>query len=109
MENKFLISESAAQRINTLAIEKKVLPHFRIRVDGGGCSGFQYHMELSDTINEDDLIFEKDKIKVLIDETSFQFLNKSELEFKKELIGSYFNIKNPNASSSCGCGTSFSI
>lgn len=109
METQFIIANSAAERIAILAKEKNIQPVFRIRIDGGGCSGFQYHMELNNEINNEDLIFEKNNVKVIIDDVSFQFLKNSELEFKKELIGSYFNIKNPNAASSCGCGTSFSI
>lgn len=109
MEKIFRISDTAAEKILSLATEKATKPHFRIRIDGGGCSGFQYNMGLSEEINPEDLVFEKNAVKVLIDDMSFQFLADSELEYKKELIGSYFNIKNPNAASSCGCGTSFSI
>ena len=80
----------------------------RVAVEGGGCSGFQYNIEL-DTKHEDDLILEKEGNKVFIDSTSLPFLSDAIIDFSDELIGARFVIENPNASSSCGCGTSFSI
>ena len=80
----------------------------RVAVEGGGCSGFQYNIEL-DTKHEDDLILEKEGNKVFIDSTSLPFLSDAIIDFSYELIGARFVIENPNASSSCGCGTSFSI
>ena len=80
----------------------------RVTVEGGGCSGFQYNIEL-DTKHEDDLILEIEGNKVFIDSTSLPFLTNATIDFSEELIGARFIIDNPNASSSCGCGTSFSI
>lgn len=81
----------------------------RISVSGGGCSGFQYGFTFDDAINPDDLTFERDGAKVVVDEVSLQLLAGSEVDFVEDLMGAYFKIDNPNASSSCGCGTSFSI
>lgn len=80
----------------------------RIAVEGGGCSGFQYEIELDDPA-EDDLILEGDGQRVVIDATSLPFLADATIDFTEELIGARFVIENPNASSSCGCGVSFSI
>ena len=81
----------------------------RVSVSGGGCSGFQYGFSLDDTKNDDDLLFEKNTIEVIIDEMSLDYLKGSELDYVEDLIGAYFAMKNPNASSTCGCGSSFAI
>lgn len=81
----------------------------RIAVEGGGCSGFQYDIRLEDNPAADDLVLEKDGARVLIDPVSLPFLADAEIDFTDELIGARFVINNPNASSSCGCGTSFSM
>lgn len=81
----------------------------RIAVEGGGCSGFQYQITLEDSEDEQDLILEKNGQKVLIDKTSLPFLENAVIDFTKELIGARFVIDNPNATSSCGCGVSFSM
>lgn len=80
----------------------------RIAVEGGGCSGFQYDIRL-DTPADDDLVLEGNGQKVIVDSTSLPFLENAVIDFSQELIGARFVIENPNASSSCGCGTSFSI
>ncbi|NSX55156.1 HesB/IscA family protein [Parasulfitobacter algicola] len=80
----------------------------RIAVEGGGCSGFQYEIDL-DEVKEDDLILEGSGEKVVIDSVSLPFLTDAVIDFSEELIGARFVIENPNASSSCGCGTSFSM
>lgn len=80
----------------------------RVAVEGGGCSGFQYDIRLDDPA-ADDLVLEKDGQKVLVDSISLPFLQNAVIDFTEELIGARFVIENPNASSSCGCGTSFSI
>ena len=80
----------------------------RVAVEGGGCSGFQYDIRLDDP-SSDDLVLEKDGQKVLIDSVSLPFLQNAVIDFTEELIGARFVIENPNASSSCGCGTSFSM
>jgi iron-sulfur cluster insertion protein len=81
----------------------------RVAVEGGGCSGFQYEIKLDEAILGDDLILEKDGQKVLIDSVSLPFLSDAVIDFTQELIGARFVIENPNATSSCGCGTSFSM
>ncbi|WP_163849471.1 HesB/IscA family protein [Pseudooceanicola aestuarii] len=80
----------------------------RIAVEGGGCSGFQYDIRL-DGVAEDDLVLEGQGEKVVVDSTSLPFLAGATIDFSEELIGARFVIENPNASSSCGCGTSFSL
>ncbi|PQV57713.1 iron-sulfur cluster assembly accessory protein [Defluviimonas denitrificans] len=91
--------------INEDAAEAKAL---RVAVEGGGCSGFQYDIRLDDP-GEDDLVLEKDGQKVLVDSVSLPFLTNAVIDFADELIGARFVVENPNATSSCGCGTSFSI
>ena len=81
----------------------------RITVDGGGCSGFQYQFALTDQEEADDISFKAEGVRVVTDPVSLNFINGSEIHYVQELIGSAFTIKNPNAASSCGCGTSFSI
>jgi iron-sulfur cluster assembly accessory protein len=80
----------------------------RVAVEGGGCSGFQYDIKL-DVPTEDDLVLQKDGASVLIDPVSLPFLANAEIDFSDELIGARFVVNNPNATASCGCGTSFSI
>ena len=87
------------------AVQGKAL---RVAVEGGGCSGFQYDIRLDDP-GEDDLVLEKDGQKVLVDSVSLPFLTNAVIDFADELIGARFVVENPNATSSCGCGTSFSI
>lgn len=108
--NAITLSESAATRIKFLA-ENEGNPNLmlRIEVSGGGCSGFQYGFSLDETTTDDDRLFERNGIKVVIDETSLELLNGAELDFKEDLMGQYFQMNNPNASSTCGCGSSFSL
>ncbi|MEI8320807.1 MAG: iron-sulfur cluster insertion protein ErpA [Alphaproteobacteria bacterium] len=105
----FTITETAARQVISAAKQdphKKIL---RISVDSGGCSGFQYVFSFEESTQKDDLVFEHTGAKVIIDPTSFEFLKNSQLDYVEELIGSYFTIKNPNAQSSCGCGSSFTV
>jgi iron-sulfur cluster assembly accessory protein len=81
----------------------------RIAVTGGGCSGFQYNFAIDDARADDDLVVERDGATVLIDPMSLDFLKGAEIDFVDDLIGQSFKINNPNATSSCGCGTSFSV
>jgi len=83
-------------------------PALRVAVEGGGCSGFQYEIKL-DAPSDDDLVLEKDGQKVVVDSVSLPFLENAVIDFTEELIGARFVIDNPNATSSCGCGTSFSM
>jgi iron-sulfur cluster insertion protein len=104
------ISDSAVRRLKVLAGEPEHAGlMFRVAVGGGGCSGFQYSFTFDDQANDDDHVIEKDGVSVLIDEMSWDFLAGSVVDFKEELIGAYFTVENPNAASTCGCGTSFAI
>ena len=103
------ISDAAARRIAAIlgsAPEKQAL---RVSVEGGGCSGFSYKFDLVEDQQDDDLVLEKDHAKVLIDQLSLVYMDGSEIDFIDNLLGQSFQIKNPNAVASCGCGTSFSI
>lgn len=109
-EARFSVSPSALSRIRVLLREEKTLSGFRIFVESGGCHGFQYHFAVDDKVDEvEDYIIEMEDVIVLIDQTSYAFLEGSELDYKEEMIGAHFFIKNPNAHGSCGCGNSFSI
>ena len=81
----------------------------RISVTGGGCSGFQYNFSLDDQTHDDDVLIEQDGVAVVLDETSVPFVSGAVLNFKTDLMGAYFTMENPNATSTCGCGTSFSV
>jgi len=81
----------------------------RVAVLGGGCSGFQYEFQLEDEATDDDLVIERQGQKVLVDPESLPFLSGAVIDFKDELIGARFAVENPNATATCGCGTSFSI
>ncbi|MCW8915883.1 MAG: iron-sulfur cluster insertion protein ErpA [Magnetovibrio sp.] len=104
------IGDGAVARIKVL-IENENNPDikFRIGITGGGCSGFQYNFSLDDKVNDDDVLFERDGIAVVVDETSIPFISGTVLDFKNDLMGNYFTMENPNASSTCGCGSSFSV
>ncbi len=103
------LSDSAAKRIAVILksdAEKKAM---RVSVEGGGCSGFSYKFDLVGDADDDDLVLEKGGAKVLIDSLSLVYMNGSEIDFVDNLLGQSFQIKNPNAVASCGCGTSFSV
>ena len=109
-ERRVVLTESAVRRIAVLRTQENAENAFlRIAVSGGGCSGFQYGLSFDDQRNEDDFIFERDGVGVVIDDVSLGLLNGAELDFVEDLMGASFQIKNPNAASSCGCGNSFSI
>lgn len=103
------ISDSAAKRITKILGGEPDKIALRITVEGGGCSGFSYKMDLTDTRNDDDIVFEKNGATVLIDDLSLVYMGGSVIDFVDDLMGQSFQIKNPNAVASCGCGTSFSI
>ena len=103
------VTERAAQRIVEIAKSDPKSPMLRISVEGGGCSGFQYKFDLVSTQERDDIVIERDGARVLIDQMSLPYLGGSEIDFVDDLIGASFKIKNPNATASCGCGTSFSV
>lgn len=106
----FSVSERAARRISEiLAREGQPDLKLRVLVSGGGCSGFQYGFELDGKDEDGDIAVERDGVKVVIDNMSLLYLMGCEIDYVEDLSGSYFHIDNPNASSSCGCGSSFSI
>lgn len=104
------LTERAARRIAEL-VGQETQPGMmlRVAVSGGGCSGFQYGFTLDDAVNPDDKVIEKSGAKLVIDDMSLGMLAGSEIDFVEALVGSSFAIRNPNATSSCGCGTSFAI
>ena len=108
MDNNIEITENAQEHIANV-LKKDDVKYFRITVLGGGCAGFQYKFDFENKMNTDDILISRSKIEILIDNTSLNFIKGSKIDYVKELIGSSFKIKNPQASSSCGCGTSFSI
>ncbi len=104
------LSTGAAKRVAwMLTQEDQPGLMLRVSVSGGGCSGFQYGFSLDDTLNPDDRTFERDGVTAVVDEVSLELLNGSEIDYVEELIGASFQVKNPNATASCGCGTSFSV
>ena len=108
-ETPFCVSESAARRIAFLATKETKPVMMRVAVLGGGCSGFQYNFSFEEQRNDDDLLIERDGATVVVDATSLELLKGSELDYVEEMVGSAFQVKNPNATSSCGCGNSFSV
>ena len=103
------ISENAARRIRAIAAaEGDASLMLRVAVSGGGCSGFQYNFKLDSAIGPEDRVFEQGGVKVVVDETSLDLVKGAEIDFVEDLVGSYFKMANPNAVSTCGCGTSFS-
>ena len=105
MTNNFTITDKAKKKIENLLEKESINKFFRIEVKGGGCSGYKYHFSTDNKINEDDIIYEN----VLIDKSSFVFVEGSMLDFSEKLIENTFKIINPKATSSCGCGSSFAI
>ena len=104
------LSASAAKRIATLIdMEGDAALMLRLSVSGGGCSGFQYGFTFDKATQQDDRIFERDGVKLVIDDTSLELLSGSEVDYVEDLVGAAFQVKNPNAQSSCGCGSSFSV
>lgn len=103
------VSERAFDQLATINDASDAPKALRVAVEGGGCSGFQYDISLTEDSAEDDLVLERDGQRVLIDSVSLPFLSDAEIDFSDELIGARFVINNPNAKSSCGCGTSFSL
>ena len=103
------LSASAAERIKTVVATEPVGAGLRVAVEGGGCSGFQYEIAVAGAANADDLVIERDGARLFVDPVSLPFLLGSEVDWVEELIGASFKVKNPNATSACGCGVSFSV
>jgi iron-sulfur cluster insertion protein len=104
-----VFTDSAAAKVADLIAEEGN-PELKLRVfvQGGGCSGFQYGFTFDDAVNEDDTLFEKNGVTLLVDSMSLQYLVGAEIDYKEDINGSQFVIKNPNATTTCGCGSSFS-
>ena len=104
------ITENASIRIADIVSEENN-PNIKLRmfVQGGGCSGFSYGFTLDEDLAEDDLDIETNGIHVLVDAMSLQYLNNATVDYKEEMMGSQFVIQNPNAASTCGCGSSFGV
>ena len=107
--NNISISKKAADKINNIIISEKKDLMLKISVLGGGCAGFSYKFDLVDDSELGDIIIEEHGAKVIIDEVSIPYIQGSVIDYKNDLIGQSFEIKNPNATSECGCGTSFSL
>ena len=105
-----VVTPNAARRIRAIG-EREGRPEARLRVSvsGGGCSGFQYKFDLDDHDEDGDVRVERDGAVVVVDGMSLMYVLGSEIDFVEDLTGSYFKVKNPNASSSCGCGSSFAV
>jgi iron-sulfur cluster assembly accessory protein len=103
------VTESAAKRLAVILSKEKPGAMMRVAVEGGGCSGFQYRYSIETESKPDDLRIEREGITVLVDPVSAPYLEGSELDFVTELLGQSFQIRNPQATASCGCGTSFSV
>jgi iron-sulfur cluster assembly accessory protein len=108
-ETAVTVTDRAARRIAEIVAREADTPMLRVSVEGGGCSGFQYRFDLVSASEADDLVIEKAGARVLIDPVSLGLLTGSEIDFVDDLIGAAFKVNNPNATASCGCGTSFSI
>ena len=106
---KFSLTESAAARITKLLLDEPDGSFFRVAVLGGGCSGFQYDFSIDVTKQPDDRVFTEHDVEIVIDAMSLELVDTAELDYKQDLMGSYFAVNNPNATASCGCGTSFSV
>ena len=104
----FDVSKSAIKRILEVS-KRNNKKFFRISIDGGGCQGFSYKFDFDDKISENDKVLDFNDVKILIDSTSLEFVNDAKLDFVEDMIGSYFKISNPKATSTCGCGISFSV
>jgi iron-sulfur cluster assembly accessory protein len=109
MTTSVTISDRAARRIGEILKGEPAGSMLRVSVEGGGCSGFQYKFDVDHTRAEDDAVIDRQGAVVLIDPVSLQYMAGSEIDFVDDLIGASFKIANPNATASCGCGTSFTI
>ena len=106
----FNISEAAVKKIKSIIDEEDPSLKLRVFVQGGGCTGFQYGFSLEELPPaDDDFLFERDGVGVVIDSMSMGYLNEAEIDYKKDLMGDSFTIKNPNVTATCGCGSSFAV
>lgn len=106
---RITVTDAAFARVAKILATEQDKDALRVSVEGGGCSGFSYKFDLVSGRNDDDVVLEKDGVTVLVDELSLVYMADSVIDFVDDLIGQSFQIKNPNAVASCGCGTSFSL
>jgi iron-sulfur cluster insertion protein len=110
MADPIIFTDNAAKKVGSLIAEEgNDALKLRVYISGGGCSGFQYGFTFDEEVAEDDTAVENDGVTVLIDSMSIQYLNGAEIDYKEDLSGSQFVIRNPNAATTCGCGSSFSV
>ena len=109
MESTLTLTPAAAKRVAWIAEKQGKPALLRLSVEGGGCSGFQYKFDLDEAVAEDDVVIERAGLRVAVDAVSRPFLDGAVIDYRDELIGAHFAVDNPNATASCGCGTSFSI
>ena len=107
--NSVVVTESAIKKIAAILGSEKEPAVLRVSVEGGGCSGFQYKFDIQRAAETEDVVIARDGATVVIDPVSLQYLAGSQIDYADELIGAAFKIDNPNATASCGCGTSFSL
>ncbi|MEP9367146.1 iron-sulfur cluster insertion protein ErpA [Xanthobacter sp. VNH20] len=105
----FVVTDSAARRVAQILASEAPESALRVSVEGGGCSGFQYRFDVTQNRDSEDLVIEREGATILVDKVSLDYLVGSRLDFVDDLIGAAFKIDNPQATSSCGCGTSFSL
>jgi len=106
---QFGLSQAAAKRIAAMLENEPSGSFFRVAVNGGGCSGFQYEFSIDTDRGEEDRSFVSHDVEVVIDDISLELVDNAELDYVQDLMGAYFSVSNPNATASCGCGTSFSV
>ena len=103
------VSDAAARRVAAIVATEPGKSALRVSVEGGGCSGFSYKFDLADGAGAEDVVIEKEGATVLVDKVSIMYMGGSVIDFVDDLMGQSFQVRNPNATASCGCGTSFSI
>ena len=110
MDQPITLTDAAANQIAELILEENK-PDLKLRVfvQGGGCSGFSYGFDFADAVAEDDMVIEKGTVQLVVDSMSLQYLIGATIDYKESLLGSSFSIDNPQASTTCGCGSSFSV
>ena len=109
MSAQIEVSEAAASRVAAIVAGEPGKTALRVSVEGGGCSGFSYKFDLADVSVDDDIVIEREGARVLIDPVSVMYMEGSIIDFVDDLMGQSFQVRNPNATASCGCGTSFSL
>ena len=109
LEDQVLLTPSAAARVAAIAQKLAQSPRLRLSIEGGGCSGFTYKFGMADGVSADDVVTQTDGVELVVDAMSLDLLKGSTVDFVESLGGASFQVKNPNAASGCGCGSSFAI